>query len=152
MNRFSRKRVIQFGSIISLVVFGFVVVWRSQSLGRTTVKPEFDVSELFLIDFPIKNQANLSFTICNPSSTPMCLVGIGLNCGPMGCVESAMELPCTVPPGESKEATVSFKSSGKPGPIEVGFEVYVSSNDRISTHKLCVRGNAIETTAVKSSE
>ncbi len=151
MAKFFSKRVIQLGSMIALVVFG-VFFWRSQLWVRSTVKPEFDVSELCVIDFPIKNQANLSFTIRNPSSTPISLVGIGLNCGPTGCVESATQLPCIVPPGESREATVSFKSSGKPGPIEVGFEVYVSSNNGLFAQELCVRGNAIEPTAVESGE
>ncbi len=118
-------------------LIGSTILTRSTSL-------EIDSSELTLSNFPVGQVRELSFNVHNPSYFGAAqIVGIRGGCS-LGCVEAVAFQSFQLEPGESKRLIVQFKSPKTPGPIEVDFSLYYTSNNRTRRQELCIRGNAVE--------
>ena len=128
--------------VVAIVVFASGLIG-SKILTRST-SLDVESSELTLSNFPIGQVRDLSFNVHNPSFFGAAqIVGVGGSCS-LGCVEETAFQSFKLEPGESKRLTVQFKSPRTPGPIEVDFSLYYTSNNRTRRKELCVRGNAVE--------
>ena len=135
--RFAFRSVVVALFVFACGLIGSKILTRSTSL-------EIDSSELIVSNFPIGEVRDLSFNVRNPSFFGAAqIVGIRGGCS-LGCVEEIAFQSFKLEPGESKRLTVQFKSPRTPGPIEVAFSLYYTSNNRTRRQELCVRGNAIE--------
>ncbi len=130
------------------LVLAAIFVFASGLIGSKiltrSISLDVESSELTLSNFPFGEVRDLSFNVHNPSFFGAAqIVGIRGSCG-RGCVEEIAFQSFKLEPGESKRLTVQFKSPRTPGPIEVDFSLYFTSNNRTRGKKLCVRGNAVE--------